>query len=321
MKLTVVSICKNEAATITELIDRIPKKIKGITKVDVVVMNDGSTDDTAAIAKQAGATVLGDDHSRGLAYRFREMVDYALEQGTDILVNIDGDLQFLPEEIPFLVAPIVEGKADFVASDRFSDPKTGKVRRPENMPPAKYYGNKLGAKIVSNLSKRTFNDVTCGFRAYNQKALIALNINTKHTYTQESFQVLAAKHMRIVTVPTTVKYYPDRKSRVVTSVPKYMLTSAVNILRAFRDFAPLRFFITLGLVPFVLGAICLGFFIGHYLVTSQFSPYKAVGFTGVYLVSLALFLWGLGLMADMLARVLNNQEKIYEHLRRNALKK
>src|SRR5690606_38988982 len=108
---------------------------------------------------------------------------YTLGQKADIMVNIDGDLQFAPEDIPKLVAPIVEGKADFVAADRFTDPETGKRRKPKNMPPVKYYGNKLGARIVGSLSGQKFRDVTCGFRAYNQNALVALNINGEHTYT------------------------------------------------------------------------------------------------------------------------------------------
>src|SRR5690606_7508017 len=120
---------------------------------------------------------------------------------------------------------IIDKEADFVAADRFTDPNTGRLRRPHNMPAVKYHGNKLGAFIVSSLSRYRFNDVTCGFRAYNQNALVALNISGKHTYTQESFQVLAAKRMRIKTIPTEVKYFKGRKSRVVTSIPGFIATS------------------------------------------------------------------------------------------------
>src|SRR5690606_31417750 len=141
---------------------------------------------------------------------------FALEHGYDVMVNIDGDLQFAPEDIPKFVEPIVAGDADFVAADRFTDPETSAEKHPDNMPTAKYYGNKLGAYIVSKLSNREFRDVTCGFRSYNRDALYALNINGRHTYTQESFQVLAAKGLRIATVPVVVKYFKGRKSRVVT---------------------------------------------------------------------------------------------------------
>lgn len=321
MKLAIVSICKNESKTILELINRMPKKIDGIDSINVIVINDGSTDDTAKIAKKAGATVYGDNHSKGLAFRFREAVNIALEMGVDAMVNIDGDLQFSPEDIPKLVAPIVNDEVDFVAADRFTDPKTGKRIKPVNMPFVKYHGNKVGAWVVGKLSDEKFRDVTCGFRAYNQKALYALNTNGTHTYTQESFQLLAARRMRIKSMPVDVKYFKDRKSRVVTSIPKYMLISILNIMRVFRDFAPLRFFGMVGAVPFVLGIICLAFLGDHWLDTHDLTPYKSVGFVGVYLISLAIFFWGLGVVADMQVRLLNNQEKIYEELRRMSHRK
>lgn len=316
MKLAIVSICKNESKTIKELIDRMPKKIKGISSIEVIVINDGSTDNTSEVAKKAGARVYGNNVSKGLAFRFREATALVLQENFDVMVNIDGDLQFAPEDIPKFVAPIVNDEADFVAADRFTDPKTGAQRRPENMPAAKYYGNKLGSWLVGQLSHENFRDVTCGFRAYSQTALYALNTNGSHTYTQESFQMLAAKRMRIRALPVDVKYFKDRKSRVVTSVPKYIIVSAMNIIRAFRDFAPLRFFVLIGFVPFLTGLACLIFLGVHWLQTDSLSPYKFIGFTGIYLVTLGIFFWSLGLVADMMVRVMNSQERTYEELRR-----
>lgn len=315
MKLVVVSICKDEAETIGKLLDLIPKSIDGIRKIEKWVIDDGSTDNTSGIAKEHGALVISDGMTKKLAFRFREVIDLALERGADILVNIDGDLQFNPLDIPKLVAPIVEDNADFVAADRFTNPDTGVAGQPENMPSGKYYGNKVGAWVTGKLSGHKFYDVTCGFRAYNRKALLALNINGTHTYTQETFQVLAMKRMRIVAVPVEVKYYPGRKSRVVTSIPVYVATSAMNILRSYRDFAPLRFFGWMGLIPALVGIPCLLFISFHWLTTGELSPYKFVGFAGVYLVTLSLILWALGLLADMQVRLLNNQEKMYESLK------
>jgi hypothetical protein len=243
-------------------------------------------------------------------------VEIALARHADVMVNIDGDLQFDPKDIPSLVAPIVKDKADFVAADRFSDPISGKLRRPKNMPLGKYLGNRLGVKVVSKLSNHEFHDVTCGFRAYNRKALFALNTDGTHTYTQESFQMLAMKKLRIMAMPVEVKYFPERKSRVVNSVLHYIAVSTVNILRSYRDFAPLRFFGWLGLFPFVIGAICLGIFMGHWVATGSFTPYKFLGFAGIYFLTMAIVFWGLGLVADMLSRMLNNQEKILEHMKK-----
>jgi glycosyltransferase involved in cell wall biosynthesis len=316
MKLLIVSVCKNEAATIEELIKRIPRKYPNVKNVDICIVDDGSTDGTAELARKAGATVISDGVSKGLAFRFREVLDMALQEDVDVLVNIDGDLQFKPEDIPKIADPVLENKADFVAADRFFDEKTKKLRRPHNMPAGKYYGNKLGAWVVSRLARHKFNDVTCGFRAYNRDAILALNLNSTHTYTQESFQILAAKRMRILTLPTYVAYYKGRKSRVVTSLVSYIATSSLNIMRAYRDFAPLRFFFSVGMVPFLLGLACLVFFLVHWIVTGSFSPFKFVGFTGLYLVTMAFFLWALGLMSDMMVRIQGTQEKMYEDIKR-----
>lgn len=314
MKLLVVSICKDEEKTIGQLLDQIPKKIQGVSEIEKWVIDDGSNDKTVDEAKKHGANVLSDGTNKKLAFRFREAVDVALSQKADILVNIDGDLQFNPADIPLLIKPIVDNKADFVAADRFTNSKTKEPHKPENMSSVKYWGNRLGAKIVSKLSEQSFNDVTCGFRAYNRKALMSLNIAGKHTYTQESFQILAAKRVRIKTIPIKVTYYKDRKSRVVTNVPKYILVSGVNIVRFYRDFAPLRFFGIIGTILFIIGAILSGIFFGHWLVTGSFSPYKFLGFAGIYFVSLAIIFGGLGLVADMLSRILSNQEKMHERL-------
>jgi glycosyltransferase involved in cell wall biosynthesis len=316
MKLLVVSICKDEAETIGEVLDRIPSKIKGISQIEKWVIDDGSTDDTAKIAKKHGAHVASDGVQKRLAARFRQVLDIALEGKADILVNIDGDLQFKPEEIPMLIEPVLTNKADFVAADRFTDVETGRVRRPTNMPAGKYWANKLGARVTSKLSESSFKDVTCGFRAYNREAMYALNLHGAYTYTQESFQVLAMKGLRIASVPASITYYPGRKSRVVKSFYQFLFGSALNILRAYRDYAPLKFFGNLGIFFFVVGAVCSGFFFGHWIVTNQFTPYKFLGFIGIYCISLALLVWVVGLMADMLDRMLGNQEKIIERLKR-----
>ncbi|MFT6835179.1 MAG: glycosyltransferase involved in cell wall biosynthesis [Francisellaceae bacterium] len=312
MKLLVVSICMNEAKTIGQVLDGIPKKIKGVDSIEKWVIDDGSTDGTSDLARKHGAKVISDGANKKLAFRFREALELAMSRNADVLVNIDGDMQFDPKEIPLLVAPVVNDDADFVAADRFTDPILKTSRRPNNMPVGKFYGNKLGAWVVGKLSGEYFRDVTCGFRAYNKKAIISLNINSTYTYTQESFQVMAMKKMRIKAIPVSIKYFPGRKSRVVKSFGQFVFGSALNILRAYRDYAPLRFFGSLGLLFFIPAVVLLSFSSVHYAGTGLFSPYKAVGLTGLYLLTMSLFIWALGLAADMLDRMLNNQEKILE---------
>lgn len=320
MKLSVFTICHNEAATIAELIDRIPKKIKGVDTIDIWLIDDGSTDDTAEIARKKGIHVVSDGVQKRLAFRFRQALDIAIEQQTDIMVNIDGDLQFNPEDIPRLVGPIIQDQADFVAADRFVT-EGGLRRKPANMPTAKYLGNLLGGWIVGVLSGQRFSDVTCGFRAYGKKAIIKLNINGKFTYTQESFQVLAMKRVRIKTIPTKVQYFKGRQSRVVSSIPKFVAGSGLNIIRSFRDFAPLRFFGWLGAIPFVLSLISTTIFTVHWLITGSFSPFKFLGFFGAYSFTIAIIFWLIGLASDMQNRSLNNQEKILEELKKQRYQK
>jgi glycosyltransferase involved in cell wall biosynthesis len=315
MKLVVVSICLNEEKTIGEVVERIPEKIEGIDEIEKIVIDDGSSDQTAQEARKAGALVFSNKSQKRLAFSFQKAVKIALKRGADLMVNIDGDLQFMPEQIPQLVEPIIKGEADFVASDRFTDPETGKIRKPPNMSIGKYLGNLLGAKIVGQLSGQHFKDVTCGFRAYNKKALLSLNINSKYTYTQESFQVLASKKIEIASVPVKIKYYPGRKSRVVTSFFKFLFGSAINILRAFRDYAPLAFFFALGVPAFLLGLGCGIFVLVHWLRTGGFSPYKFLGFAALYFSTLGVVIWLVGVLADMLDRVLNNQEKILKEVK------
>jgi len=316
MKLVVFSICLNEEKTIGEVLDRIPKRIKGIKKFEKLVVDDGSSDKTVEIASKHGATVISNGAQKRLAYSFQRAVAASLEMNADIVANIDGDLQFNPEEISKLVAPIIKGEADFVAGDRFTDKNTGKRRKPKNMPASKYYGNIFGTYIISKLVGKRFKDVTCGFRAYSREALLNLNINSKYTYTQESFQVLASKKINIKQIPVSVKYFPGRKSRVVQSVFKFITGSALNILRAFRDFAPLSFFGLLAFISFILG-VGMTIFIGIHLIrTGSFTPYKFVGFGALYFISLSFIIFLFALLADMFDRFLNNQEKILCYLKK-----
>jgi len=321
MILVINTICHNEEATLDELFRRMPKKISGVDKIIKMLVDDGSSDDTVKIAERNGAVVIENHSQKKLAYSFQAAIDKALELGADFFVNIDGDLQFRPEEITNVVKPVVDGVADFAAGDRFTDPKTGKNIKPLDMPASKYFGNLVGAMIVSKMSGQKFNDVTCGFRAFNRKALLSININSKLTYTQETFQTLASKKLNIVQVPITVKYYPGRKSRVVTSILGYITGSAFNILKTFRDYSPLSFFGTMGFVSFLISLVLLGFTGVHWVRTGGFSPYKFVGFAGIYFISLAIVIWLFGLLADMFDRLINNQDKILYNLKAIRYKK
>jgi len=309
MKLIVLIPALNEEATIEKVVCRIPQNFEGVDQVTVLVVDDGSNDRTAKNAKKAGAIVVTHAFNKGVGGAFSTGLDTALELGADLMVNIDADGQFSPDDIPALIQPILNEEADFVTGDRFTDPQ-GNLRKPENMPVVKFWGNQRMSQLISFLTKKQFGDVSCGFRAYSKEAMLQINLMGQFTYTQETFLDLANKGLKISAVPVGVTYFPERESRVAGSIFKYMLRTLKIILRAYRDYSPFRFFGWLGLLPYVVGSAFLGFVLIHYIRVSAFTPYKSVAFAGIYLVSLAILFWIVGLLADMFVRVRLNQEQI-----------
>ncbi len=315
MKLAVIIPALNEEENIGRVIAGIPREMTGVDETVIFVIDDGSHDGTAQAARAAGAQVISHHSNRGVGQSFQTGLKAALECGADLMVNIDGDGQFLPEEIPLLIGPILAGEADFVPADRFSD-GSGGLRKPENMSGVKYWGNQVMSDLIGRLSGQRYNDVSCGFRAYSREAMLQLNLTGVFTYTQESFLDLSFKRLRIQPVAVTIRYFPERKSRVAGNLFSYTLRTLNIILRAYRDFQPLRFFIYLGLPPFTIGTAALLFMLWHYWMYRAFSPYKAVGFVGIYLVSLGLILFIFGFLADMFMRLRQTQERILYYEKR-----
>jgi len=184
------------------------------------------------------------------------------------------------------------------------------------MPGVKYWGNRQVSRLVSFITGQTFNDVSCGFRAYSREAMLQLNLTGEFTYTQESFLDLACKRLRITQVPVTVRYFPGRRSRVAGSIPRYAGRITAIILRTFRDHQPIRFFGTLGTVIFCLGLLPGAFAVWHYSKQGTFWPYTSLALAAAYLSTLGIIIWIAGLVADMLDRIRSNQERIIYLLKR-----
>lgn len=309
MKLIILIPALNEAASIMTVVKSMPKQIEGVDQIEILVIDDGSKDDTAELVRSAGATVISHPFNQGVGKAFNTGLAAALEMGADVMVNIDADGQFSPEDIPLLIAPIVEGKADFVSGDRFRS-TDGKLVRPDYMSKIKFWGNQRMSDLVGFVTGKRYDDVSCGFRAYSKEALMRLNLTGKFTYTQESFLDLANKGMGIKTIPVDVTYFPDRKSRVAGSILKYMFQTAKIIFRAYRDYNPLKFFGLLGLIPLIISLITGVFVLIHYFTTGAFSPYIFVAFAAVYLFTLGILLWVVGILADMFVRIRLNQEQL-----------
>lgn len=317
MKLVILIPAYNEEDSIARVIQDLPKHIEGISDIQALVVDDGSKDGTAQEAVSAGAEVVSHTFNRGLGKAFATGLARALELQADVMVNIDADRQFDSADIPRLIAPVLSGNADFVSGDRFTA-ANGKLIKPDYMSSIKFWGNHRMSDLIGFLVNRKFPDVSCGFRAYSREAMLQLNLTGAFTYTQESFLDLANKGLAIKTIPISIKYFPERKSKMAGSILKYTWQTIKIIFRAYRDYNPLRFFGLLGLLPAIPGFVMGIFVIGHYLLTAAFTPYKAVGLIAIYLVSLAIVFWIVGILADMFVRIRLNQEKIlyYEKSRK-----
>jgi glycosyltransferase involved in cell wall biosynthesis len=237
MKLVVQIPALNEAITIKEVIESIPRDISGIDEVDVVVVDDGSTDATADLAREAGAQVVRHEKPRGVGAAFRSGIDKSGTLGADIICTIDADMQFNPADIPKLVEPIARGEADFVTASRFKDPKLI-----PSMPKAKKWGNDFMARWISALTKKRFYDVSCGFRAYSRNAYLRLVLTGDFTYTHETFLCLAYAQVPMLEVPIKVRGEREHgESRVANNLFNYGWSTASIILKTYRDYRPLRF--------------------------------------------------------------------------------
>src|SRR5687768_11285068 len=299
MKLVVTIPALNEAATIAQVVAGVPRKIRGFTDVEVIVLNDGSTDHTAEEATKAGALVVNLQNRPGLGKVFQTGLERAMRRGADVIVNIDGDGQFNPADIEKLVAPIIADEADFVTCTRFADPKLCPV-----MPVMKYYGNRAVTRIINWVCGGTnFTDVSCGFRAFNREAAYRLTLFRRFTYTQETFIDLFSKGLRIAEVPLCVRGVREHgKSRVASSIFKYATNSLPIILRAMRDIQPLKFFGGIALMLFIPGIVLGAFVTGYYFMEGRTTPYTSfITMSGVLIV-LSFMLGVLALLADMLGR-------------------
>lgn len=299
----------NEAATIGQVLKGLPRIIEGVDQIEILVVDDGSTDDTVLISRRENANVISHHSNRGLGIAFQTAVDYAVNHDADILVSIDADGQFDPGDIPELIAPIQSGIAKMVTANRFLNGK------PENMPWSKYWGNKQVSRIISAISRVKFSDVSCGFRAYSRDALYHLNLFGRYSYTHEVILNLAFKGLPIAEYPINVTYFPERESKIASNLFRYTLNTSKIIFRSVLDYRPLYFFGNLGLLNLVIAFVFITYLMGRYFVTGAFSPYKSFGFIGLGFAIFGLLVLFIGLVADMLNRIRLNQDRILLELR------
>jgi len=304
-RLLVIMPALNEAESIGGVIREIPEEMEGVDSIEVLVVDDGSIDDTAAVARGAGASVISLHANMGLGVAMQTGIDEAVRRRVDYAVNIDSDGQFDPKDIPKLLAPLLAGRADFASASRFKDKSLVPT-----MPAVKRWGNWGMSKIVSWICGQSFDDVSCGFRAYTRETMLQLVLSGDFTYTQESFILLAQRNRRIVEVPLTVRGVREKgKSRIASNLFRYAYRTTGIIYSCVRDFTPASVFNAATATLSIIATGFATFFVWHRITAGQFTPHIWAGFLSAFLYGVAFMTFWLGQVALMIARQRRLQER------------
>jgi glycosyltransferase involved in cell wall biosynthesis len=293
MKLIITIPAYNEEDTIKKVIREIPQSIPGIDGIQILVIDDGSTDHTGEVASQAGAdTILLHKHNMGLAITFRDGLNKALDMGADIIVNTDADLQYNGTEIPKLIAPILEGRADIVLGDR-------QIDRLDHMPRGNLWGNKIATRIVRWITHLPIQDAQTGFRAFSRDAALKMNLTGDYTYTQETIIQAANKNLIIAQIPIEFRRR-EGSSRLISSILRYAESAGVTLFRSFSAYHPFLIFSIIGFGCILLGLL-FGFKVIHqFLTTGMVTPYLPSALLTTVLIIVGCLAILFGLLADMI---------------------
>ena len=293
-KLIIQVPCFNEEQSLPVTLKTLPRSIPGIEKVEWLIIDDGSTDRTVAVAKE-----LGVDHvvrlirHQGLAKGFMAGLQACVEKGADIIVNTDADNQYNAGDIGKLVAPILEGRAEFVVGAR-------PVSQISHWSPLKKFFQKTGSWMVRKVSQTDIDDAPSGFRAFSREAAMKLHVFSEYTYTLETIIQAGQKGMAIVSVP--IRTNADlRKSRLIHSLPAYLARSINTIMRIFMTYQPLSFFIIPGSISFLVGSLLGLRFLYFYIVTKTSSGHIQSLILAAVLLILGSLLCIMGLIADLIS--------------------
>jgi glycosyltransferase involved in cell wall biosynthesis len=308
MKLIIQIPCYNEAETLAIALGALPREVEGFDKVEWLIINDGSTDDTVKVAKECGVDHIVDfKHNQGLAKGFMAGIKECLRQGADVIVNTDADNQYEAQDIPKLVKPILEHKAEYVIGAR-------PISQTEHFSPAKKFLQKLGSWVVRKASRTDIPDAPSGFRAMSRECAMQLNVYNNYTYTLETIIQAGQKNMAITSVP--IRTNEDlRPSRLLSSIPNYIKKSVVTIVRISVVYKSFQFFMSIAAILFGLGLV-LGLRYLYFYFTGE-------GDGHVQSVILAGVLMGMGFQTGLIAFIadlLSVNRKLLEELRVEQMK-
>lgn len=309
MKLIIQIPCLNEESTLPATIAALPRQIDGIDEIELLVVDDGSTDRTVEVARELGVEhVVRLTNNKGLAAAFQAGLDACLKLGADVVVNTDADNQYSGADVPKLVAPILAGEADMVVGDR-------KVSTIGHFSGRKKALQRLGSWVVRRLSGTAIADTTSGFRAYNREAALGLLVTDDFTYTLESLiqagkMLVAVDQVEIETNPVT------RPSRLFGSSGAYVRRNALSILRVYARYEPLRVFAGASVVVGLLALAAWMPFLIDWIFNGDSSGHIQSLILGAVLFIAAVQLMALGVIGDLLASQRVMTQRVFERVRR-----
>lgn len=288
MRIIITIPAYNEEDTIGNVISEI-KQVMDKTKYDykIMVVNDGSVDNTANVAKTSGALLYSHPYNYGLAETFRTEIEKALENNAEIVVHIDADGQYRPEEIPKLIEPIENKEADLVLGSRFM----GTI---EKMQVIKKLGNIAFSNVVSQISGIKITDGQTGFRAFTREVAEKITIISTHTYTQEQIIKAVKNKFKVKEMPVYFAKRESGKSRLMSNPVEFAVRAGVNLMRVYRDYEPLKFF---GLAGFALIVIALSTFLYSMLILG-----KLMDVTVIVLILAGFQIILFGFLAEMVGK-------------------
>ncbi|HEU5074898.1 MAG TPA: glycosyltransferase family 2 protein [Polyangiaceae bacterium] len=309
MKLLIQIPCLNEQDSLPVTLRELPTHIDGIDSIEVLVIDDGSSDNTREVARQHGVHhVVGFSNNRGLAAAFMLGIQSCLERGADVIVNTDADNQYHAGDIAKLVEPIVSGSADIVIGAR-------PIETIEHFSLPKKLLQKLGSWVVKRVSGTTVADAPSGFRAMSRQAASSLNVFNRYTYTLETIIQAGQKNLKIISVPIRVNA-DMRPSRLVSSVASYVRKSFFVIVRIFIIYQPFRFFMLLGSLIFMAGATIGMRFVYYYFTSSGAGKIQSLILAAVLLI-IGFQTILLAFLADLLSVNRQLLEELQAHQRAN----
>ncbi len=292
-KLVIQIPCYNEERSLPVTLSNLPRQLPGIEAVEWLVIDDGSVDRTVEVARSHGVDhLVSFPRHRGLARAFVAGLDACLKSGADIIVNTDADNQYCADDIPKLIAPILEGKAEFVIGAR-------PIRGSRDFSLVKRLLQHLGSWVTRLISKTDVRDAPSGFRAMSREAAMKLHVFNEYTYTIETIIQAGQKGMAVVSVP--IRTNEDlRPSRLVRSLVGYMHRQVLTMLRIFMTYKPFRFFAFPGVLLFGTGFL-IGLRFVYFFVTGAGGGHIQSLILAALLMGTGFFLGVIGLMADLIS--------------------